>query len=82
MTRYGIALIVACANVGTGLFICFIISRWTKSFEGYDVEVSADQMRLIFLADLLSHYWFVWIPLSFATCLGIAWIMGLAARRG
>jgi hypothetical protein len=43
---------------------------------GFDMEVESAVLYRIKMADLMSNYWFVLIPLLVGGCLGCAWLVG------
>jgi hypothetical protein len=44
--------------------------------DGFDLEVSEEQMFKLNLADFFTEFWFIWVFVVFGACYGIAYLLG------
>ena len=44
--------------------------------EGWNIESSPGDVYRVWIADMFSQFWFVFGPIVFAVCLGIAFLLG------
>ena len=49
-------------------------------FDGFDLEVSEQQIFKLDLAILLSEFWFIWVFVTFGACFGVAYLLGQAPK--
>lgn len=48
----------------------------TVPLEGFQIRLSDSEYNRLKAADMLSHLWFIWVPLVFAGCAGLAFLIG------
>ncbi len=45
----------------------------TVTPEGFDIEVTQSQMTRLLVGDVITGFWFIWVPLIIAICFGTAY---------
>ncbi len=84
MRRSVMALVIAVGLILAGGLFAFATSAYRTSLKippGGAIELPSFAIWCVFLADLLTGFWWVLVPLVFVVCLGAAWLFGSPARR-
>jgi hypothetical protein len=79
MRPYVFALIIAVGLIVAGGVFARATSAYVASLgipPGGGIELPSSTIWCVFLADLLTDFWWFFIPLAFIICLGAAWLFG------
>ncbi len=82
MRRYVMALVIAVGLILAGGLFALATSAYRTSLKippGGAIELPSLTIWCVFLAYLLTGFWWVLVPLVFVVCLGAAWLLGSSA---
>jgi hypothetical protein len=79
---YVLALLIAVGLIVAGGIFAHATSAYVASLgvpPGGGVELSSSAIWCVFLADVLTDFWWFFIPLAFIICMAAAWLFGSAS---
>ncbi len=83
MRRYLVASIVAVGLTVAGAIFVRVTSAYAASLggPGTGIELPSSTIWRIWLADMMTDFWWFLIPLLFIVCFGVAMLFGPARSR-